>query len=67
MQRTISVSIQPPAGPNLPRIDVAIVCVVAVLAVFGVITLSIARWMEPADTAVRVIASVALLSPAGLS
>jgi hypothetical protein len=43
-----------------------LLCVVGVLALFGLITPPIVRWSEPAGTFVRVLAAVALLFPAGL-
>jgi hypothetical protein len=39
---------------------------VAVLAVFGLITPTVVRWIEPMTTSVRILAAVALLFPAGL-
>ncbi|MET0215775.1 MAG: hypothetical protein ABW292_22385, partial [Vicinamibacterales bacterium] len=40
---------------------------VAVLAVFGLITPTVVRWIEPMTTSVRILAAVALLFPAGLT
>ena len=39
---------------------------VAVLAVFGLITPTVVRWIEPMTTSVRILAAVAILFPAGL-
>ena len=39
---------------------------VAVLAVFGLITPTVVRWIEPMTTSIRILAAVALLFPAGL-
>jgi hypothetical protein len=40
---------------------------VAVLAVFGLITPTVVRWIEPMRTSIRILAAVGLLFPAGLS
>jgi len=43
-----------------------LLAVVAVLTIFGLLTPSIVRWIEPMTTWVRIVAAVALLFPAGL-
>ena len=50
---------RPPAGAGCWSL-------VAVLAVFGAVTPAIVRWIEPMTTAVRILAAVLLLFPAGL-
>jgi hypothetical protein len=40
--------------------------IVAVLAIFGLVTPAVVRWIEPMTTIVRIAAAVALLFPAGL-
>ena len=44
----------------------ALLALVVVLAVFGVVTPAVARWIEPMTTPVRILAAVLLLFPAGL-
>ena len=43
-----------------------LIALVVVLAAFGLITPAVARWSEPMTTAIRILAAVVLLFPAGM-
>ena len=60
----LTAGITEPAAARLGR--GRLLAAVAVLAVFGLITPTVVRWIEPMTTSVRILAAVALLFPAGL-